>query len=129
MNAKEVLIAFMKDMNSWENSYRDAFMADHNVDKGPYLAELNKIFNNRCTVKERKYGRQVSMKVGFPPDYDPESDEIIDENTVKNKTSIIVQKHTGFENRYRYTLHFKNNEWRIDKKEWLDDEGWKQAYL
>ncbi|GKW22373.1 MULTISPECIES: NTF2 fold immunity protein [Pectobacterium] len=129
MNAKETLIAFMKDMNNWENSYRDAFMANHGVNKEPYLIELNDIFNKWCTVKERKQGRQVSMKVSFPPDYDPENDEIIDENIVKNKASIVVQKHTGFENRYRYTLQFKNNEWRIDKKEWLDDDKWKQAYL
>lgn len=129
MNAKETLVAFMKDMNDWENSYRNAFMADHSVNKEPYLAELNEIFNKWCTVKERKQGRQVSMKVSFPPDYDPENDEIFDEDVVKNKASIVVQKHTGFENKYRYTLKFKNNEWRIDKKEWLDDDKWKQAYL
>ncbi|MEL4889730.1 RhsIA family immunity protein [Pectobacterium betavasculorum] len=117
MNAKDTLIAFMKDMNNWENSYRDAFMSDHSVNKEPYLAELNNIFNKWCTVKERKQGRQVSMKVSFPPDYDPENDEILDEDAVKNKTSITVQKHTGFKNKYRYTLHYKNDEWRVDKKE------------
>ncbi|RAT40172.1 hypothetical protein AU495_16970, partial [Lonsdalea populi] len=100
MDAKDTLIAFMKDMNSWENSYRDAFMADHGVNKEPYLAELNNIFNKWCTIKERKQGRQVSMKVSFPPDYDPENDEILDQYAVKNKTSFTVQKNTGFKNKY-----------------------------
>lgn len=68
------------------------------------------------------------MSVSFPPDYDPENDEILDVEVIKNKATVIVQKHTGFKNKYRYTLHFKNNEWRIDKKEWFDDK-WKQDYL
>lgn len=126
MNAKETLIAFMKVMNSWENGYRDAFMADHCVDKESYLTELNNIFSKWCTIKERKYGRQASMQVSFPPDYDPEKDEIISEDVIKNKASIIVQKHAGFKNKYRYTLQFKNNEWRIDKKERFssDENKW-----
>jgi hypothetical protein len=129
-----VLVSFMKDMNKWETSYHNAFMKDHSIDKSPYRDELNDIFEKWCTSKERKTGRQISLKVSFPPDYDPENDEIMDVSVVKNKASVIVQKHTGFKNKYRYTLHFKNDEWRIDKKEWLDDdengkEKWVQAYL
>ncbi|WMT16734.1 NTF2 fold immunity protein [Serratia fonticola] len=112
-----VLVSFMKDMNKWETSYHDAFMADYCIDKKPYASELNEIFNKWCTVKERKNGRQVAMQVSSPPDYDPENDEIMEVEVVKNKASIVVQKHTGFKNKYRYTLQFKNNEWRIDKKE------------
>ena len=129
MNARDTLIAFMSDMNEWENKYRTAFMADHSVNKEPYLQELNEIFEKWCTTKERKNGRQTSMKVSFPPDYDPVGDEVTDEAVMKNKAYFIVQKHTGLENKYRYTLHYKNNEWRVDKKEWFDDVKWKQAYL
>jgi len=126
-----VLSSFMKDMNKWENSYRDAFMKDYNVEKESYLNELNSIFSKWCTIKERKQGRQVAMQVSFPPDYDPDNDEIITIENTKNKAFIIVQKHTGFKNKYRYTLHFKNDEWRIDKKERfsIDEEKWVKDIL
>ncbi len=122
----ETLTCFMKEMNQWENSYRDAFIKDHFVDKEPYRIELNNIFSEWCTVKERKYGRQTSMQVSFPPDYDPENDEIIGSDVIKKKAFITVQKNMGFKNRYLYTLHFKNNEWRIDKKERFssDENKW-----
>lgn len=130
----ETLLEFINDMNAWENSYRDAFMEDHSIDKTPYREQLSDVFLKWCTLKERKTGRQISLKVSFPPDYDPESDEVVDVSIVKNKASIIVRKNTGFQNKYRYTLHLKNDEWRIDKKEWLDEddngnEKWAQAYL
>jgi len=134
LSPTETLLAFMKDMNVWENSYRDAFMKDHSIDKAPYRRELNDIFLRWCTLKEKKTGRQISLKVSFPPDYDPENDEVMDVSIVKNKAFVIVQKNTGFKNKYLYTLSFKNDEWRIDKKEWLDEdddgnEKWAQAYL
>lgn len=133
LSPADILRAFMTDMNKWESSYHDAFMKDHSIDKSPFRDELNDIFEKWCTLKKRKTGRQISLKVVFPPDYDPENDEIMDVSLVKNKASIFVQKHTGFKNKYRYTLHFKNDEWRIDKKEWLDNEDgkekWVQAYL
>ncbi len=128
INAKETLISFIKEMNIWENSYRNALMGDDAVDKNEYLSELNRIFTKWCTIKERKNGRQSSMKVSFPPDYDPENDEIVSELIEKNKAFFIIKKHTGFENSYRYTLLYKNNEWRIDKKEWLN-EKWEKCSL
>ncbi len=118
----EVLIFFMKEMNQWENSYRDAFMKDHGIKKEPYLIELNDIFSKWCTVKERKHGRQTSMQVSFPPDYDPVTDKIVNHDIIKNKAFITVQKETGFKNRYLYTLNLKNKEWRIDKKERFSSE-------
>ncbi|WKV49483.1 NTF2 fold immunity protein [Dickeya fangzhongdai] len=129
VSAKETLISFMKDMNIWENSYRDAFMSNHGVDKEPYRNELNNIFLKWCTLKERKTGRQISLKVSFPPDYDLENEEIERVDEEKTKAYIYTQKKNGLMNKYRYTLHFKNSEWRIDKKEWLENDKWKQAYL
>ncbi|GCW61474.1 TPA: NTF2 fold immunity protein [Escherichia coli] len=123
-----VFDSFSKEMNEWEVSYYNSRQNDRSGDKTSFREKLDAIFNKYCTSKERKYGRQVAMSVSFPPDYDPENDEILDVEVIKNKATVIVQKHTGFKNKYRYTLHFKNNEWRIDKKEWFDDK-WKQDYL
>lgn len=129
----DTLLGFMTEMNKWERSYNNSFMKNHSIDKTPFRDELNCIFERWCTLKERKTGRQISLKISFPPDYDPESDEVMDMIIGKDKASIIVQKHTGFKHKYRYTLHLTHGEWRIDKKEWLDDEDgkkkWVQAYL
>lgn len=57
------------------------------------------------------------MDACFPPDYDVDNDEILDVEINKNKSIVTVQKHTGFKDKFRYTLHFKNNEWRVDKRE------------
>lgn len=120
--------SFLKEMNEWEVSYYNSRQNDRSGDKAPYREKLDAIFNKYCTIKDRKYGRQTAMSVSYPPDYDPENDEILDVDVNKNRATVVVQKHTGFKNKYRYTLHFKNNEWRIDKKEWFD-EKWKQDYL
>ncbi|NIF22090.1 NTF2 fold immunity protein [Candidatus Pantoea multigeneris] len=129
MNAKEILICFIEDMGEWENSFREAFMENPAIDKQPYSCQLDEIFNKWCTKKERKYGRQVSMQVSFPPDYDIENDEITSEDISAKKTLIQVKKNTGFKNEYRYTLIYKEDRWQIDKKEWLDEGKWKRAYL
>ncbi|EJE3221906.1 hypothetical protein M4E85_000101 [Salmonella enterica] len=116
-DAIKVFSSFAKEMNKWEISYHTALRGDRRADKEPYREKLNAIFEKYCTKKERKYGRQTAMDVCFPPDYDLDNDEILDIEINKNKAIITVQKHTGFKDKFRYTLHFKNNEWRIDKRE------------
>ncbi len=79
--------------------------------------ELDAIFNSYCTLKERKYGRQAGLTLGFPPDYSPDEEILATEVLKKNKIAIETQEHSVMKYRYRYTLHYKNKEWRIDKKE------------
>ena len=123
--AVAVLKKFIIAMNKWEVYYCTLSM-DY-VDKGEYekLAtldakkreELDAIYNTYLTLRERKYGRQSSLRVGYPPEYSPDEEILATEVLKKNKIAIETQEHSVMKYRYRYTLHYKNKEWRIDKKE------------
>lgn len=131
--ARNVLINFIIKMNEWEMRCYPLLSEDDSEKAKVVLKdELDEIFNKFCTVKERKQGRQKSLSCSEPPEYSP-SEEVLSSEINKNKAVFVTQQHTGFKNKYRYTLNLKNDEWRIDKKEWLDDdngiEKWKQCYL
>ena len=123
--AVAVLKKFIIAMNKWE-VYYNALSTDY-IDKGEYekLApldakkreELDAIYNTYLTLRERKYGRQSSLRVGYPPEYSPDEEILATEVLKKNKIAIETQEHSVMKYRYRYTLHYKNKEWRIDKKE------------
>ena len=123
--AVEVLKKFIIAMNKWEVYYYNLTM-DY-VDKEEYeklnslspkkREELDAIFNTYCTLRERKYGRQAALDVGYPPEYSPDEEILATEVLKKNKIVIETQEHSVMKYRYRYTLHYKNKEWRIDKKE------------
>ena len=126
--AVEVLKKFIIAMNKWEVYYHTLTM-DY-IDQGKKLAplddkkgeELNAIFNTYCTLRERKYGRQSSLRTGCPPEYSPDEEILATEVLKKNKIAIETQEHSVMKYRSRYTLHYKNKEWRIDKKEAYDDK-------
>lgn len=133
IKAEEVLKGFIEKMNIWELKYYPLFRNDGMSSyKDNARKELDEIFEVFCTRKERKQGRQVSLSCSEPPEYSID-EKILANDFNKNKCSFITQQNTGLKNQYRYTLSFKNDEWRIDKKEWLDeDEGvakWRQDYL
>ena len=121
--AVEVLKKFIIAMNKWEVYYHTLTM-DY-IDQGKKLApldakkgeELDAIFNTYCTLRERKYGRQAALNTGCPPEYSPDEEILATEVLKKNKIVIETQEHSVMKYRYRYTLHYKNKEWRIDKKE------------
>ena len=135
--AVEVLKKFIIAMNKWEVYYCTLSM-DY-VDKGEYeklnslrpkkREELNAIYNTYLTLRERKYGRQSALNVGYPPEYSPDEEILATEVLKKNKITIETQEHSILEYRYRYTLHYKNKEWRIDKKEVYRDEDDKWEIL
>ena len=128
--AVAVLKNFIIAMNKWEVYYHAITM--EYVDKGEYEKlepldvkkgeELDAIFNTYCTLKERKYGRQAALDTQYPPEYSPDEEILATEVLKKNKIAIETQDHSILEYRYRYTLHYKNKEWRIDKKEAYNDE-------
>ena len=123
--AVAVLKKFIIAMNKWEVYYNTLTM-DY-VDKGEYeklesldakkREELDAIYNTYLTLRERKYGRQSSLRVGYPTEYSPDEEILATEVLKKNKITIETQEHSVMKYRYRYTLHYKNKEWRIDKKE------------
>ena len=113
--AVEVLKKFIIAMNKWEVYYCTLSM-DY-VDKGEYeklnslrpkkREELNAIYNTYLTLRERKYGRQSALNVGYPPEYSPDEEILATEVLKKNKITIETQEHSILEYRYRYTLHYK----------------------
>ncbi|PXZ07170.1 hypothetical protein DKK70_04755 [Gilliamella apicola] len=133
--AVAVLKKFIIAMNKWEVYYYNLTM-DY-MDQGKKLTplspkkreELNAIYNTYLTLRERKYGRQSALNVGYPPEYSPDEEILATEVLKKNKIAIETQDHSIFEYRYRYTLHYKNKEWRIDKKEVYRDEDDKWEIL
>lgn len=140
VNPQEVLLKFMYKMNLWEVKYYSAFIEAFKTNDGkrglPDIVresqkeELESIFSEFLTKKERKFGRLVSLSTSCPPAYDPENDEIVEMEVGNKRAIFVVQKHTGFKNKYRYTLHFKKGEWRIDKKEMSDEnDKWARSYL
>jgi hypothetical protein len=71
------------------------------------------------------------LSCGNPPEYSPDEEIIKIEELKDKKVAIYTQQHTGFKSQYRYTLHYKNNEWRIDKKEWFSssEDKWQKDIL
>ena len=126
--AVAVLKKFIIAMNKWEVYYYNLTM-DY-MDQGKKLTplspkkreELDAIYNTYLTLRERKYGRQSSLRVGYPTEYSPDEEILATEVLKKNKITIETQEHSVMKYRYRYTLHYKNKEWRIDKKEVYRDE-------
>ena len=135
--AVAVLKKFIIAMNKWEVYYNTITMDCVDRDEYENLAsleankgvELNAIFNTYCTLKERKYGRQAALNNQYPPEYSPDEEILATEVLNKNKIAIETQEHSLLEERYRYTLHYKNKEWRIDKKEVYRDEDDKWEIL
>jgi hypothetical protein len=126
-NAKNTLKEFIIAMNHWELHCHS--IMDNNLlgeFRSQIVNELNIIFDKFCTKKERKYGRQAALSYRNPPEYSPDEEIIKIEELKGNKVTIYTQQHTGFKSRYRYTLHYKNNEWRVDKKERfsIGDDKW-----
>ncbi|OCG46329.1 hypothetical protein A9G35_05470 [Gilliamella sp. Choc5-1] len=124
-NAKNTLKEFIIAMNHWElHCYPIMTSGSSHEDDLQMTNELNIIFDKFCTKRERKYGRQVALSCGNPPAYSPDEEIIKIEELKGNKVVIYTQEYTGAECQFRYTLHYKNNEWRIDRKEMFDDDKW-----
>lgn len=116
-DAIKILEEFIVKMNEWEiHYYKEVSNKGLIAVKEKMKNDLDIIFTKYCTLKDRKQGRQTSLFCSDPPTYPP-SEKILYHELTKNKAIISTQQQTGFKNQYRYTLVFKNDEWRIDKKE------------
>jgi hypothetical protein len=130
--AKNILKEFIIAMNHWEVHYYPLVKNDSsNGIRLKMMNDLNFIFNKFCTKKERKYGRQISLGCGNPPEYSPDEKILKIEELKGNKAAIYTQEQHGVEDQFRYTLHYTNHKWRIDKKEVYDDSDkkWKKYVL
>lgn len=125
-----VLNDFLLAMNKWENYWYNLKIANPTVDyRTEQKKEIDIIYEKYVTTKERKQGRQVSLSARYPSTFTP-SYELISYELSSNNKKIAIKIHhkfdTGIEGKYRYNLIFKNNEWRIDRREIFDyyDNKW-----
>jgi len=129
---ESVLLAFFAEMNCWEN---ESFPLIRAIPRGaaretvsavyaPIAEKLDRIFEKYCTPKERKQGRQNCIAVGSPPDYDAETQMIL-ETIYETPHRVIVETidQKPFGKKFRYVLLKKGTRWLIDHKKWFTFDG------
>ena len=125
--ALKVLKLFLTEMNKWESYWYHVQYENLEVDYTEELKkEIDAIYGKYVTVRERKRGLQVALSTQFPSTFTPDGEIISCELSANNK-KIVIEIHKKFatkvEYEYRYTLIFKNKEWRVDRREMLDYDG------
>ena len=125
--ALKVLKLFLTEMNKWESYWYQVQYENPEVDYTEELKkEIDAIYEKYVTVRERKLGKQVALSTQFPSTFTPDGEIISCELSANNK-KIVIEVHkkfdTGVVYEYRYTLIFKNKEWRVDRREMLDYDG------
>ena len=119
--ALKVLKLFLTEMKTWEDYWRDLQLENLEIDYAKeQKQEIDAIYEKYVTVRERKRGLQVALSTQFPSTFTPDGEIISCELSANNKKIAIevYQKFdTGVRYQYRYTLIFKNNEWRVDRRE------------
>ena len=125
--ALKVLKLFLTEMNKWESYWYEVQYENPEVDYTEELKkEIDAIYEKYVTVRERKRGLQVALSTQYPSTFTPDGEIISCELSANNKKIVIevYQKFdTGVRYQYRYTLIFKNKEWRVDRREMLDYDG------
>ena len=119
--ALKVLKLFLTEMKTWEDYWRDLQLENLEIDYSKeQKQEIDAIYEKYVTVRERKLGKQVALSTQFPSTFTPDGEIISCELSANNK-KIVIEVHkkfdTGVRYQYRYTLIFKNKEWRVDRRE------------
>lgn len=112
-----VLLSFFSAMNKWEKDNYMPMREGGIEEQSKAQDEIDTIFLKFCTIRDRKIGRQASLQCGEPPEYSIDTQPIVHVETKGKKVVVYTEQLNRLKNKYRYTLHFKNDEWRIDKKE------------
>ena len=125
--ALKVLKLFLTEMKKWEDYWRDLQLENLEIDYSKEKKqEIDAIYEKYVTVRERKLGKQVALSTQYPSTFTPDGEIISCELSANNK-KIVIEVHkkfaTGVVYEYRYTLIFKNKEWRVDKREVLEYDG------
>ena len=125
--ALKVLKLFLTEMKTWEDYWRDLQLENLEIDYSKeQKQEIDAIYEKYVTVRERKLGKQVALSTQYPSTFTPDGEIISCELSANNK-KIVIEVHkkfdTGVVYEYRYTLIFKNKEWRVDRREMLDYDG------
>lgn len=137
--ALAVLREFQSSMQDWEKRYHDIFSQlerDVAVDQDNARKELQIIYGQHVTQRERKTGRLAHPHAGFPSEFSPERETLQNiEETENGKAVIAMRWHDGISDDYyedrRYTLLLKNGQWRLDKLQFYSDyrQRWENRTL
>jgi len=79
-NASAVLLEFMSEMKGWENKFATLYKRENG---GPEAhasqakIELEQIYDKYLTKRDRKHGRMASASTGWPPEFDPDAEELV----------------------------------------------------
>jgi hypothetical protein len=128
-NASAVLLEFMSEMKRWENKFTTLYKQENG---GPEAhasqakIEIKQIYDKYVTKRDRKYGRVASVSAGWPPQFDPDAEEIVASELISRRMVILetLWTHPTAVPRYteknRFTMLFQRGKWRLDRKETYD---------
>jgi hypothetical protein len=124
--ASAILLEFMSEMKGWENKFATLYKRESG---GPEAHasqakfELEQIYNKYLTNRDRKYGRMASASAGWPPEFDPDAEEIVATELINGRKVIFETLWTHptavprYTERHRFTMLYQNGRWQLDRKE------------
>lgn len=129
--------AFIAAMNVWETEAWAAHehARENGIEDLRYWEEatqkLQLIYAQYCTPRERPYGRlgiETCAVIGHPPDYNPETEKIIEVNHVTSRRVLILTESPmkgmpTLLQSSQYVFLKVGGEWRVDSKRYLYDDG------
>jgi hypothetical protein len=124
--ASAALLKFMSEMKAWENKFATLYKRENG---GPEAhtsqakIELEQIYDKYVTKRDRKYGRMASGSAGWPPEFDPDAEEIVATEPINTLKVVVETLWThptavpGSTAKHRFTMLHQHGEWRLDRKE------------
>ncbi|MCI3943268.1 NTF2 fold immunity protein [Pseudomonas syringae] len=110
-----------KAIRDMENDSSDADERAH--------AELLSIFSTHVTKKGRNYDRLENLVCSAHPEYEFEHNSVKLEISSQKKATIVYKKKHGLTQIYRLTFSVVDNECKIQKREFQDNEKWRTTYI
>lgn len=124
--AKTVLLSFFRTITEWEK-----YAEESSSGSQPFAQDLQPkceaIFHQYCTDKPRNGYRPTGLSFSGGPQYTYGEEQFTDiEQPSKNKIIFYTKNQIDFQ--YRYILLKKENEWKVDERQW-HSTGWKKNGL
>lgn len=124
--AKTVLLSFFQAMTDWEK-YAETSFAASNEFAQDLQPKCEAIFHQYCTDKPRTGYRPTGLFFSGGPQYTYGDEQFTDvEQPSKNKIIFYTKNQIDFQ--YRYIVLKKENEWKVDERQW-HSTGWKKNGL
>lgn len=119
--AKTTLLSFFNAMTEWEKYATEVGFTEDLSNR------CKEIFKKFCIDKPRAGYRPDGLHFSGAPNYTYGQDKFVDtEQVSKNRIYFYTKDHIDFQ--YRYILIKKDNEWKIDERQWQSG-GWKKCGL